>query len=190
MQNSWGMSARVTSMFFYAIKWSITCSTYCFHMVVPFLPYHWKASQPATGECEQITCSYWEHACHNYIIIVQPRLSEPLWPAPKSKHSDNRESIFNVRLTMPTPISYSIISQAYWTIQSFILYFWLRTTAHALHDLLERYFGSPVICMNIANDGCTALYCACTHWHHIMPDICTLTCTFAWLRSSDNWEFR
>ena len=45
---------------------------------------------------------------------VQPQLSEPLWPAPKSKRSDkqessdNLESIFDVRLTTPTPISYSV----------------------------------------------------------------------------------
>ena len=47
-------------------------------------------------------------------VTVQPRLSEPLWSAPQSKRSDklksldNRESIFDVRLTTPTPISYRV----------------------------------------------------------------------------------
>ena len=40
------------------------------------------------------------------MITVQPPLSEPLWPAPKSTSSDNRESIFDVQLTTPTPISH------------------------------------------------------------------------------------
>ena len=48
------------------------------------------------------------------INIIQPQLSEPLWPAPQSKYSDkpksldNWESIFDVQLTTSTPISYSV----------------------------------------------------------------------------------
>ena len=58
-----------------------------------------------------------DHPMHGYnvtsIITVEPRLSEPLWPAPKSKRLDEQkvqviESVFDVQLTTPTTISYSV----------------------------------------------------------------------------------
>ena len=61
-----------------------------------------------------IACMYQYVQCFvHFNGTVQPRLSKPLWPAPQSKRLDkqksldNRESIFDVWLTMPTPISYS-----------------------------------------------------------------------------------
>ena len=44
-----------------------------------------------------------------YWDIVQPRLSKPLWPAPKSKRSDKQKVWkINIWLTTPTPISFSL----------------------------------------------------------------------------------
>ena len=74
--------------------------------------------------CMQVGCTWRTHiphACAPCICIimqyahstVQLQLSEPFWPAPKSKHSDKQkvwiiESIFDVQLTTPIPINYSV----------------------------------------------------------------------------------
>ena len=81
---------------------------------------------------------------------VQPRLSELLWSAPKSKRSDKQKvriikcsTTFDVRLTTPTPISYSVYHRLteYFDVSS---HFWLKIIANlTLHDVLERYFSPP-----------------------------------------------
>ena len=52
------------------------------------------------------------------------------------------KSIFDVQLTTPTPISCSTYLRLneHFDVSS---QFWLRITAHTLHDLLERYFSAP-----------------------------------------------
>ena len=65
-----------------------------------------------------------------WALTVQPRLSKPLWPAPKSKHSDKQKVwIFDVWLTKPTPISYSVYHRLtkHFNVSS---HFWLRIIAH------------------------------------------------------------
>ena len=109
------------------------------------------------------------------LAIVQPR---PLWPA-----SDNRESIFNVRLTTSTPISYS----TYWINRCFVPFLAENNSSlNALHDLFWCYFIAPVICTNIVNDGCTALYCTCIYRYCASPIFLLWSTLFAWLQSSDN----
>ena len=73
------------------------------------------------------------------MITVQPPLSEPLWPAPKSTSLDNRESIFDVQLTTPTPISH--IYHRLTVFYPILAWEWQLT--HALHNLLEHHFSTP-----------------------------------------------
>ena len=110
---------------------------------------------------------FWLKTC--FPITVQPRLSEPLWQAPKSKrsdeqkHSDNRESIFDVRLTTPTHISYSACHITDLLNNSMF------------HPILAENNGLPTLYMTFLNtmlglltclhklNGCTVLYCACEY---------------------------
>ena len=96
---------------------------------------------------------------HNDLYLYSPTsIIQTLWPAPKSKCSDNRESVFDVRLMTPAPISYSVYHRLtkHFDISS---HFWLRIIAH-LRFILAFL---TVVRMNRANHGCTALYCACAH---------------------------
>ena len=141
------------------------------------------------GECN---CGILWHVL--YACTYSPTsIIRPPWPTPKSKHSDKQrvriiESIFDVRLTTPTPISYRIHLTS-WIFRCFIPFLAEKNSSLVLYMTYLNIIWVllTVIHTNIANDGCTALYCACAH--QCMPCICTLTCTFAWLRSSDNQGF-
>ena len=72
------------------------------------------------------------------------------------------ESLFDVRLTTPTPISNSVYhrlnSMFYPILAENSSTFTPCTT---FLDAILAFL--TVICTSIANDGCTALYCACTY---------------------------
>ena len=96
---------------------------------------------------------------------------------------DNRESIFDARLTTPTHISYSDITDL--------------LNNSMFHPILAENNGSPTLYMTFLNTMlalptviCTSLMAALYSTAHtninIGPDICTLTFNFCLAQSSDN----
>ena len=103
---------------------------------------------------------------------VQPRLSKPLWPALKSGCSNEQKLRVYICCTINHAHSHKLqcivtdFLSSLMALSFDVSFLAENSSSFTLYTTFLNAISAPVIHTNIANDGCTALYFACTYQYH------------------------
>ena len=107
-----------------------------------------------------------------FVVQSNPRLSKPLWPALKFRCSNKQKLRVYICCTVNHTHSHKlqcIVTDFLNNLMALsfdVSFLAENSSSFTLYTTFLNAISAPVIHTNIANDGCTALYFACTYQYH------------------------